>query len=294
MDMEKRRKAVMVLYVNRGDIGNPHDAMVDTSHPLMVTSAGHYRLHTVPQMHTYRPDGRADYLLIYVADGVVRFLIDGQERPLEKGTVVLFRPYEVQDFCASAEKKSEYYWCHFTGAEVEAALTDSGIPTRETVFYAGSSSDYQWLFLQMVRELQAKQQGYEEILRMNLRHLCLLIGRHRTAEQTPDEKTLGEIESAIRFFSVRYYQNFDIKAYAKQHWMTPHWFAQNFKKATGASPKQYIIALRIANAKHLLDNTSDTIAQIAAAVGYENTPYFHRLFHKQTGMTPLEYRHRPR
>jgi YesN/AraC family two-component response regulator len=178
--------------------------------------------------------------------------------------------------------------------KVEAALTDSGIPTRETVFYAGSSSDYQWLFLQMVRELQTKQQGYEEILRMNLRHLCLLIGRHRTAEQTPDEKTLGEIESAIRFFGVRYYQNFDIKAYAKQHWMTPHWFAQNFKKATGASPKQYIIALRIANAKHLLDNTSDTIAQIAAAVGYENTPYFHRLFHKQTGMTPLEYRHRPR
>lgn len=282
------------MYVNRGDLGTPHDAVVDTTHALLVTAAGHYRLHTVPHMRTHRPDGRADYLLVYVAGGVVRLVSEGEERPLTKGTAVLFRPDEAQDFSVSAEDKSEYYWCHFTGCDVEAMLADSGIPADESVFEAGGSSDYQWLFLQTIRELQAKQQGYEEVLRMNLRHLFLLIGRQRTEQNATGAKALGEIESAIRFFNVCYYQNFDIKEYAKRHWMTPHWFAQNFKQATGVSPKQYIITLRMANAKHLLDNTSDTIAQIAAAVGYENTPYFHRLFHKQTGMTPLEYRHRLR
>ena len=281
------------MYVNRGDLGIPHSVVVDTTHPLLITSAGHYRLHAVPQMRTHRPDGREDYLLLYVADGVMRCVVDGEEQTLEKGTAVLFRPREEQDFCASAEEKSEYYWCHFTGSEVESVLADCGILTHKKVFRAGGSSDYQWLFLQMIRELQAKRQGYEEILRLNLRHLCLLIGRHRTEEHTADAKILGEIESAVRFFNACYYHNFDIKEYAKQHWMTPHWFAQNFKQVTGVSPKQYIIALRMTNAKHLLDNTSDTIAQIAAAVGYDNTPYFHRLFYKHTGMTPLEYRRRP-
>ena len=41
-------------------------------------------------------------------------------------------------------------------------------------------------------------------------------------------------------------------------------------------------------------NTAEfvTVAQIALAVGYENTQYFHRLFRKHTGMTPIEYRER--
>ena len=282
------------MYVNRADLGQPHADIVNTELPLLITAVGQYRLNTVEEMRTHRPMGRGDYQLVYIAAGCGYFALEGQIHTFSQGTAVLFRPGVPQDYTFRSSDKAEYFWCHFTGSEVEKLLSDCRIAENRMVFSAGTSSDFQWLFLQMVRELQAKRQGYEEILRLNLRHLCLLIGRHRTEEHTADAKILGEIESAVRFFNACYYHNFDIKEYAKQHWMTPHWFAQNFKQATGVSPKQYIIALRMANAKHLLDNTSDTIAQIAAAVGYENTPYFHRLFHKQTGMTPLEYRHRPR
>ena len=76
------------------------------------------------------------------------------------------------------------------------------------------------------------------------------------------------------------------KEYAQQHLMSPYWFSQNFKKITGCSPAQYLISLRMAHAMNLLDNTDDTVVQIALAMGYDNTQYFHRLFRDHTGMTP--------
>ena len=49
------------------------------------------------------------------------------------------------------------------------------------------------------------------------------------------------------------------------------------------TPHQYLISLRMAHAMNLLDNTDDTVAQIALAVGYDNTQYFYRLFRNHSG-----------
>jgi len=57
-------------------------------------------------------------------------------------------------------------------------------------------------------------------------------------------------------------------------------------------PMQYITSLRIAAAKGYLENSDKSIAEIAAAVGYENALYFSRIFKKRTGMTPSEYKQR--
>ena len=53
---------------------------------------------------------------------------------------------------------------------------------------------------------------------------------------------------------------------------------------------QYIVSLRITNAINLIENTDYNITEIANAVGYDNSLYFSRLFHKHTGMSPSEYK----
>lgn len=280
------------MYVNRADFGNPHEEFVNHEVPLFISSVGQYRLKSIPVLHTQRLEGRSDYQLIYIAAGTGTFLLNGRERVLEKGKAVLFRPGIPQDYTFRLADCAEFFWCHFTGSQVEQILSDCGIDEGTMVFSAGVSSDYQWLFLQMIREIQMKMDKSEEIALMNLRHILLLIARQQMVRKDVGNKMLGEIENAIRHMNLHYYWKIEMKEYAENHLMTPYWFSQNFKKVTGSSPTQYLISIRMANAMNLLDNTNQTVAQVAAAVGYENTQYFHRLFHKHTGMTPKEYKER--
>ena len=58
----------------------------------------------------------------------------------------------------------------------------------------------------------------------------------------------------------------------------------------GMTPMQYITFLRITRAKELLRSTDYSIQEISSMVGYENPLYFSRIFKKQTGYSPSEYR----
>lgn len=56
------------------------------------------------------------------------------------------------------------------------------------------------------------------------------------------------------------------------------------------TPLQYLLNIRLTNAKKLLETTDYSINEIALIVGYDNALYFSRLFHKHVGVSPREYR----
>lgn len=55
------------MYTNSAYLHNSLLDIVDKSRPLIVTSCGTYKLYTQKEFTTYRPKGRKDYQLIYVA-----------------------------------------------------------------------------------------------------------------------------------------------------------------------------------------------------------------------------------
>ncbi len=283
------------MYVYRGDLGNYVDAIVDTTTPLLITSAGNIRPRSAAKFYTTRPEGREDYQLLYVADGFIHFEFHSEERVVEKGHLVMYWPGESQYYKMYAADQAEFYWVHFTGYDVERLLAEWGIPRGQNVFWVGTDSDYRWLFHQMIRELQLRHSKYEEVTRMNLRHLFLLIERHLTeSEEDISADFHGEIIQAITWFDRHWREPISIEDYATRNRMTPCWFRQKFKHQTGVSPMQYVTNLRITNAMNLIENTDYNISQIAEAVGYENPTYFRRLFHKHTGMSPSEYKKQKR
>jgi transcriptional regulator GlxA family with amidase domain len=69
-------------------------------------------------------------------------------------------------------------------------------------------------------------------------------------------------------------------------------FARRFRKATGYAPSEYVQALRVEEAKQILETTDEPIDAIALMVGYAEPVSFRRLFKRQTGVTPARYRRR--
>ena len=98
--------------------------------------------------------------------------------------------------------------------------------------------------------------------------------------------------SAVTYFNENYNQDISIENYAQTRGMSVSWFIRNFKKYTGMTPMQFIVSLRVNNAQILLEQTNYSIYEIAKIVGYDDQLYFSRLFRKQKGVSPSQYRKR--
>ena len=58
----------------------------------------------------------------------------------------------------------------------------------------------------------------------------------------------------------------------------------------GVTPTAYVNQIRIEHAAHLLRSDDIAIDRVAETCGFENTSYFYRLFRRQYGSTPRQYR----
>ena len=74
--------------------------------------------------------------------------------------------------------------------------------------------------------------------------------------------------------------------------MSPRNLLRRFKAATGHLPGEYLQLLRVAAARELLERGRAPVQKVAAAVGYDDVPFFRGIFKRHTGMTPAEYRSR--
>ena len=66
--------------------------------------------------------------------------------------------------------------------------------------------------------------------------------------------------------------------------------SREIRKKTGKTYTELVQEKRMNQASFLLRTTDSLIEDIALAVGYENVSYFHRLFRKNYGMSPRQYR----
>ena len=279
------------MYVNSAYWHNKILDFKDKSKPLFVCSCGTYHLFTRPKLPTYRPRGRLDYQIIYVASGKAHFYFNGVEHIISAGNMVIYRPKEEQRYYYYAADHTQVYWVHFTGGNVKNILRKYGIADHMRVLYTGTSLEYKQLFEQMIHELTLCKDDYEELLVGYLQHLLILI--HRSINNKPREKTLllvSSMDTAVRYFHENYNKQICIEEYAAKQHISVSWFIRNFKEYTDVTPTQYLLSLRISNAQTLLETTNYNVTEISEIVGYNNPLYFSRLFKKQVGMSPSDFR----
>ncbi len=111
-------------------------------------------------------------------------------------------------------------------------------------------------------------------------------------------ETLSPPTSALVKKTVAYLQQNYPRALTRQEiaqaiGVTENYLSRIFRQELGLSPWDYLNRYRIKQAKELLRQTNESVTSIALQVGFDNPAYFSRIFHKQVGRAPSQYRDNP-
>ena len=97
---------------------------------------------------------------------------------------------------------------------------------------------------------------------------------------------LRRIIERMRSFS----SDLSLQALANESGYSRVHFIRMFKAATGYSPHNYLLNLKMERARELLRNPSMSLIDIALDCGFSSHSHMSRLFHKIVGVTPSDYR----
>ncbi|MDO6430298.1 helix-turn-helix domain-containing protein [Flavitalea sp. BT771] len=109
--------------------------------------------------------------------------------------------------------------------------------------------------------------------------------------QNPEPIPL-KILDAIHYIQINLKVDLTVSALAKRANLHQDYFSSLFLQATGERPLAYVQIKRIERAQYLLATTPLTYEAVAEETGFENLPYFFRIFKKITCLTPGEYKKR--
>ncbi|MDO8982001.1 MAG: helix-turn-helix domain-containing protein [Afipia sp.] len=154
---------------------------------------------------------------------------------------------------------------------------------------SGGASSWQDLALLLV----AKHGGTQEAIRMSK---LFLYQWHRDG-QLPYACMIQNvkhgdaiIERSQQWIAQNYHKPDIVSELVQQSSLPKRTFDRRFKAATGYSPLAYIQALRIEEAKQILETSDIAVEAVGREVGYEDAASFRRLFRRYAGLGPGEYR----
>ena len=137
--------------------------------------------------------------------------------------------------------------------------------------------------------------------RLIARNIQLLLDycmRFYERQFTTRKATNKDVLAKFEHFLDNYFQNNQpqreglptVKYFADQVFLSPNYFGDLIKKETGKTAQEYIQNKIIDLAKEMLLGTAKTVSQIAYDLGFQYSQHFNRIFKKNVGYTPNEYR----
>ncbi|MGO4693484.1 response regulator [Paenibacillus sp. 2TAB26] len=159
--------------------------------------------------------------------------------------------------------------------EVFRRAAAAGVPSKNL----GSNPIAVWELLEQYDTLQS--------LRVQTELFLLAIAADfRKLSNTPSQI----VYEAEKILQRDYAESLTLQSVAMAVHVTPVWLSKLFKKEKRKTFLEYLTEIRIEKAKEMLGDIKYKVYQISFQVGYKDPVHFSKLFKKQVGCTPKEYR----
>ncbi|MBE6612405.1 MAG: AraC family transcriptional regulator [Ruminococcaceae bacterium] len=260
------------------------DNVAITDQPLIVNCAGCCSLGR--EFITDHPNGRNDYYIQYMVNGAMDTVIDGRRITMMPGDAAVYYPHTHYHY--EGRPDTAYYWVHFTGSEAERLLSTTGLTNRR-ILHLGDHRRLRMGFEQLFADFVTRDRYFDLSLSSALTKLCLDMARIDTGERERGASD-ARLDQILEVIHRDYDRPLSVEELAAGQYLSAGRRRVLFHRRFGMSPLAYINALRINAARQLLESPDMTISEVAHAVGFSDPLYFSKLFRKQIGLSPTEYR----
>jgi len=241
---------------------------------------------------------RDDYHLFFLQEtGNISIEIDFQKHKLKPSSVIYIHPSQVHRMITFENVTVSFWIINNENLSLEyLKLLEDITPAEPLALNKEVFSVISEAVALCVKLYEAKQKKlYYSLLKDGCNMLVGLVAS-QYLDQSKSIDKLSRFENITKAFKAILEQNFITAKrpsdYAERLNISVPYLNECVKGGTGYSVSYHIQQRIILEAKRLLYHTNKSVKEISFELGYEDYPYFSRLFTKITGMTPLSFRNK--
>ena len=250
---------------------------------------------TIPHRHTF-------YQIIWLTRGTGYHYIDFMGYPYEPDTLFFVAKNQVHYFDQTVPSG---YIMHFNDSFLETAPDNLDIYLMFNVFnsYNGKSyvtpegkdlSQFQLLLTLILEEYEKGIAfGRNAVLGYLINSFLILAERIRERFDSQSSRMASKQYIFLKFRTLleeTFKTKISVKAYAEKLEVTTKRLTEICRENAGRTPLEMITDRIVLEAKRYMSHSELNIQQIAYDLGYQDPYYFSRMFKKETGLSPTEFR----
>lgn len=245
------------------------------------------------------------YELFYIIEGERQFFFDNKSYNAHAGDLAIIDTNLVHTTCSITSEDKGYNRVIMYIDYEKMCDFDKRYPGLNIVDFIHKNygiynldEDLRIAFLNLYRdirhELTKKTNGYQSRIEIvTLYWLYKLLSLKKEQHQKHPEINSAKKNSASNistYLEKNYTKAVSLDTIAEDLFMSKYYICRIFKEYTGFTITEYINILRIKKATQLLENSNQSISDVATELGFESASYFERTFKKIMNVTPLKYR----
>lgn len=282
--------------------------LMNADFPFNIHRVVHDARHT-PNLHSH------DFIeLVYVEHGAARHIFEDVSYELRAGNVFIINPGESHTFEIDDDARLCIINCLFQPHLIhQSVLRELNVSDSMDYFYIhpflnsrerfnhllrlrGDEATRVLSVLEtMIQELNQRFVGYQTLIRLRMIELLMLLSRYYTSASCDPTFTAAEnrrtvVQRICGYLERHYQQKLALDSLAELFNVSTRQLNRIFREELGISVVEKIQQIRVEKAKMFLTATDEKVITVAAMVGYDDPAFFSRLFTREVGCAPGQFR----
>lgn len=260
---------------------------------ITVQSMGHFP--NAAGHYIDRPDGRAEYILIYCTNGRGWYILSGKKYTVNAGQYFILPGGAPHSYGSSSGDPWHIYWAHFVGPKAVAVYESmKGLHTLK-IDDNTRRTDRIHMFDELLNLMERRTDhdgmlyvciGFFRILST----LMYLDSFQEAKYPSSPSKNIRFLNRITHFLMENIDHNLTVGEMADYMGCSESHFHRKFQRETGMSPLNYFARAKLDAAYAMLRDTDLKINQIALKLGFQDPYYFSRFFKKYSGLSPKDWK----